>query len=646
MHHCVSPTPRRVFAAVLLALALFAGPAFSHPAQQEKGQEKEKEKTVKITEEIQVVGKAPKAQPVSTVTTLDFARIDQNRPLDLAEAIRYAPGVNVTVGNKSEFTLKLRGMDSSRIVLLIDGVPSYEPYFGTFDLKTVAAAGIDSLQITKGPSSVLYGPNTLGGVVNVITRRPGADPYLMVNGSFGENNTWTGGLDGGFRLGRFSLAGNVGFQDSDGYSYPDPNTGTAMEFANTQYRRFNMNAKLFYAPSDSTELMVNGNIYTSNYGMPAALAVQSARYWKFKDWDRYGLNAGGFTSLGENATLRFRAFAVNYDNTLDQFKDKAMTVRQYESTYNNSVYGAFALDEFRLASWNSLRTSVDYQQDVARIQSDVGMPFVNNHQGTFSVAAEDEVKLAEQWRVIGGLSLDVINKFIGPSTSRLNPLLGLKFSPLEELDIHASVSQKSRMPNMRALYSTSGGNPDLLSETGTNAEIGLTWNKGVYVSAAAFTYKFKNMIDTYVRPDGVREYMNVGRAHINGFEIQVQKSFGWIDGTINYTYLDHRNDVANRPLDALSPDTLNFDLTVRPIGSLRLSLYGLHGSRSHWWDSKSNRVLTIPDYFSLDAVAAYDLGGIEVFVKATNLMNDYFYVEPVFPWRGRFIEFGAKINVF
>lgn len=641
MIHSVSLSSRRVFAA-LLVLALFALPAFP----QEKDQEKEKEKPIKITEEIHVVGKAPKAQPISTVTTLDFTRMERNRPLDLAEAIRYAPGVNVTVGNKSEFTLKLRGMDSGRIVLLIDGVPSYEPYYGTFDLKTVAAAGIDSLQITKGPSSVLYGPNTLGGVVNVITRRPGDNPYLTVNGAFGENKTWTGGLDGGVRLGRFSLAGNVGFQNSDRFSYPDPVTGTATDFANTAYRRFNMNAKLFYAPSDSTELMINGNIYTSNYGMPAALAVQSARYWKFKDWDRYGLNAGGFTSLGENAALRFRAFAVNYDNTLDQYKDKAMTIRQFESTYNNSVYGAFALAEFGLTSWNTLKASVDYQQDVARIQGDVGQPFVNNHQGTFSIAAEDEVKLAEQWRLIGGLSLDMINKFVGPTTSRLNPLLGLKFTPLEELDVHASISQKSRMPNMRALYSTSGGNPDLLSETGTNAEIGLTWNKGVYISAAAFTYKFKNMIDTYVRPDGVREYMNVGRAHIDGFEIQVRKSLGWIEGMLNYTYLDHRNDVANRPLDALSPNTLNFELTVQPIGALRLSVYGLRGSRAHWWDSKSGKVLTIPGYFNIDAVASYDLGHFQVFVKATNLMNDYFYVEPVFPWRGRFIEFGAKINVF
>jgi outer membrane cobalamin receptor len=392
--------------------------------------------------------------------------------------------------------------------------------------------------------------------------------------------------------------------------------------------------------------MVNGNIYTSDYGMPAALAVQSARYWKFKNWDRYGLNAGGFTSLGGGSTLRFRAFAVNYQNTMDQFKDRAMTNRQFESTYDNSVYGAFALADFALASWNNLKASLNYQSDTARIQDDVGLPFSKVSQGTFSAALEDEVKLAEGWRAVGGLSLDVIDKFSGPSTSRLNPLLGLKYSPREELDVHVSVSQKSRLPNMRSLYSTSGGNPDLLGESGTNAEIGLTWNKGIYVTAAAFTYKFKNMIDTFVRPDGVRQYLNVGRAHINGLEIQVQKSLGWIDGTISYTYLEHRNDVDNRPLDALSPNTLNFDLSIRPIGGLRLGLYGLRASRSHWFDSKSGKVLTIPDYFNLDAVASYDLGRFQIFVKATNLLNDYFYVEPVFPWRGRFVEFGARVNVF
>lgn len=636
---------RFAFTAAVFPLALtFIGPADAFP--QEKTKESKEVQVVRITEEIQVVGKAPKDQPIATVTRIDFTHLDRNRPLDLAEAIRYAPGVNVTVGNKNEFTLKLRGIDSRRIVLLIDGVPSYEPYYGSFDLKTVAAAGIDSLQITKGPSSVLYGPNTLGGIVNVITRRPAGNPYLSFNGGFGEKKTRSGGLEGGFRLGKFSLAGNLGYQDSDGYAYPDPATGDDADYANTRYRRLNLNAKLFYSPSDSTEIMINGNVYTSDYGLPPALGIQSARYWKFKNWDRSGLNAGGFTSLGGDSTLRFRAFAVNYRNTLDQYKDKAMTVRQFESTFDNSVYGAFALADFHLAAGNNLKASLNFQKDVARIQDDVGLPFVEYKQGTFSAALEDEFTLDDQWRLVGGLSLDVIDKFTGGSASRLNPMLGLKFSPNEALDIHASASMKSRMPNMRALYSASSGNPDLLGETGTNAELGATWTKGLFVSAAVFTYQFKNMIDTFALPDGTRKYMNVGQAHITGVEIQLQKSIGPLDATLNYTYLNHRNNVDNRPLDALSPHGLNFDLTVRPSAGFRLSVYGLAGSKSSWWDSKANMVLDIPSYFNLDAVLACDWKKIQLFIKATNLLNDYFYVEPIFPWRGRFFEIGARMKVF
>ncbi len=640
---------RRRAAAAVLALAVLVLAALPAAAQTTaKTKEKpDQDKPVRIiTEEIQVVGQAPKEQPVATVTRIEQIRLDLNRPLDLAEAIRYAPGVSVTVGNKSEFTLKLRGMDARRIVLLIDGVPSYEPYYGTFDLKTVAAAGIQTLQITKGPSSVLYGPNTLGGIVNVITKRPGDDPFLTVNAGFGADRTQAGGLDGGVRWGRFALVGNVGWQASHGYAYPDEAAGTDIFYANTAYHRLNLNGKIFYAPNDRTEIMVNGNVYSSDYGMPAALGVQSARYWHFKNWDRYGLNAGGYTSLGGDSTLRFRAFGVNYQNTLDQYKDAAMTKRQFESTFDNTVYGAFALAEFGLGAGNRLKASLSFQRDEARIQDDAGLPFDAYDQGTFSAALEDVFSLAEKWQVIGGLSLDVIDKFTGDSASRLNPMIGVRFLPFEALDVHVSASMKSRMPNMRALYSTSGGNPDLLSETGTNAELGATWSKGVFVSASVFTYRFKNMIDSYVLADGSKRYLNVGKAHIAGAEIQVQKTVGPLEATIGYTYLDHRNESDDRPLDALSPHRLNFDLTLRPLGGLRLSAFGLYGSTSSWWDSKTMANVEIPGYFNLDAVLAYRVKTVEVFLKATNIFNQYIYTEPIYPWRGRFVEIGAKIDVF
>ena len=646
--------PKKIWTAFLLTMlsAWTALPGFSL-LQQETKKEKEQEKAVRITEEILVVGQAPKEQPISTVTKIDYTRLEQNKPLDLSEAIRYAPGVNVTYGNKYEFTLKLRGMDSRRIALLLDGVPSYEPYYGSFDLKTVSAAGIDSLQITKGPSSVLYGPNTLAGIVNVITRRPSADPYLTLTGSSaflpslieGERKTRSAVLDSGFQWNKFGFAGNLTYQDSTGFSYPDVSTGEKISWQNTDYSRFNLNAKVYYTPSSNTEIMVNGGIYTSDYGLPPAVGVQKPRYWHFKNWDRYTLNAGGFTSLGKDSTLRFRAFYVNYKNTLDQYKDKLMTIRQFESTFDNSVYGAFALADFRLASWNNLKVSLNFQKDVARTQDDVNLPWTKYDQGTFSAAVEDHVSFAEKWKVIGGLSLDVIDKFVGGTTSRLNPLLGLKFTPWDYLDLHISVSQKSRLPNMRAMYSPSNGNPDLLSETGTNEEFGFTWDKGFFLSGALFAYQFKNMIDTITLPDGSKRNFNVGQARINGLELQAQKSLGWLEATLSYTYLGHLNKTDDRPLDALSNHNLNFDLSFKPFRGLRLSFYGLYASKSSWFDSSTNKLLDIPSYFNLDAVVSYEFSRVEIFLKATNIFDEYIYSEPIFPWRARFFEFGAKVKI-
>jgi iron complex outermembrane receptor protein len=392
--------------------------------------------------------------------------------------------------------------------------------------------------------------------------------------------------------------------------------------------------------------MVNGGYYASEYGMPSAVGVQRARYWRFQDWDRYTLNAGGFTSLGGDSTLRFRAFLVNYKNTLDQYKDAAMTVRQFESTFDNSVYGAFALADLALSGTNSLKLSLNFQKDFARTQDDVGLPFIEYDQGTFSAAVEDHLSLSAGLKLVGGLSLDVIDKFTGGTASRLNPLAGIKVTPSDDLDFHLSLAQKSRLPNMRALYSSTSGNPDLLSETGTNGEIGVNWNGPLPLSASAFLTSFKNMIDTMTLADGTRRYWNVGKARINGFEIQAGKAIGRFEGTLNYTYLDHRNETSDRPLDALSAHTLSFDLTARPLDGLRLSLYGLYASASDWYDSTANKLLGIPEYFNLDIVAAYETGRTEIFLKATNIFNDYIYSEPIFPWRARYFEAGAKFRVF
>jgi iron complex outermembrane receptor protein len=613
---------------------------------QQKAKKKEEEKAVKITEEILVIGKAPKDVPLATVSTVVSTDIEKLKPRDLSDVLKFIPGSMITFGDKDTYSLKLRGIGSNRIALLVDGVPVNEPYFSTFDLKTVSAGGIDTVQVTKGPSSVLYGPNTLGGLVNVITKRPTERPSLSLSGSYGDKDTKSLGLDTSYSWKRFALSANALYQDSSGFFYPDPEDGQTLR-TNSDFERLNLNAKLYYTPSSSTEIMVNGGLYQSEYGMPAALFTQRARYWRFPKWDRSTINAGGFTSLGGDSVLRFRTFYVNYYNTLDWFADPEMTELDSQSTYDNSVYGGFALADIPTGETNALKASLLYQKDVARIQDDAGLPWDRFDQGTLSAGLEDHFSITDKWKVIGGLSLDYIDKYTpGENNTSVNPLVGVKFTPTEALDFHVSFARKSRFPSMRSMYSQSSGNPDLLSESGTSFEFATTWSGPLYVTGSVFLNRFKNFIDTVRLPDGTRRYFNVGKAHINGFEVQVQKNLSWLSGTVNYTYLDHRNDTDDRPLDAQPKHNLNFDVSVMPATGFRVGFYGLLGSTSWWYNSSTSTVLTIPSFFSLDAIASYAFNGrYEIFMRLGNICDHYFYTEPGFPWRGRYFEVGVRVDV-
>lgn len=636
-----------ILSTLLAAVFCLTGFTQAHGRIQENpAQEKEKKEQI-ITEEVVVTADAPRERSVATVNTLQKIQIENMVPLDLSEAIRYAPGVTVTFGDKSTYTLKLRGMDAKRITLLLDGVPVYEPYYSSFDLKTISAGGIQTLKLTKGPSSVLYGPNTLGGIVNVITRRPGARPSLSMTASYGEQNTRQAGVNTAFRLDRFSFVGGLQYQDSDGFYYPGREDGKRTNRTNSEYQRGNVNAKIYYHPNDSTELMVNAGVYLSNYSMPPEIDAYRPRYWRFKNWDRTTYNAGGTTALGVNSTLKFRVFLVQLDNTLMMYRDAEMTQKRFESTFDNAVYGAYTLADIQTHSFNRLKFSLNYKGDKARLQDDVGEPWTEFDQGTFSAGAEDHISLNDNWKLVGGISFDHLNKFIGETTSKINPMAGIKFAPGDDLDMHLSFSKKSKFPSMRSMYSESSGNPDLLSESGTIWELGFHYTRGFLASGSVFLTRFKDMIDSVVIPqyDFRRLYYNIGEAHIHGFEIQLQKSWDTITGVVNYTYLDHRNETDDRPLDALPSHNLNFDAQIYPVSALRIGLMGLYGSQAWWFDYNAGEMLEIPSYFSLDGIISYRFDPVEVFVKVTNVFNDYIYTEPGFPWRARFIQLGIRTDL-
>lgn len=622
--------------------------AYSIQEDQKKGKKEQEAKPPRIIEEIVVIGEKPQDKPISTVTLIKNTQIELYKPMDLADIIRFAPGVSVSFGDKSVYTLKLRGVDSNRISLLVDGVPVYEPYFSTFDLKTITAEGIDAIKLAKGPTSVLYGPNTLGGIVNVITRRPSDSPELSLRASYGELNTSELGLNSSFQLGKMGFSGMLLSQNSEGFYYPSPASSERIKRTNSNYNRFNLNTKLYYNPSGTSEILIGAGVHLSDYAMPPQIESQGARYWDFKNWDRYSFNAGGFKAVNDNFLLKFRGYFVRHQNTLAMYRDKQLTIKRFESTHKNDVYGFFGLGDLSFNDKNRLQFSLNIKEDKARTQDDSGLPWNEYTQGIYSAGVEENYSLMKDVQLVFGLSLDHLNKFTGEDKTVVNPLAGIRYSPVSSLDLHLSLCKKSRFPSMRAMWGDSTGNPDLMSESGVSGEFGFSYTGNLFLSGAVFITRIKDLIESVRLPeyDFLHRFFNIKEARIDGFELQFEKAFKYMDLTINYTFLDHWNEYDAQPLPGLPKHSLNFDLRIFPNSFIYIGLKGLAASDSFYPETFSTKLLDVPAYFNLDSILALDWKRFEFFIKATNLFDSYIYTEPGFPWRGRYFEIGFKVDMY
>ena len=629
---------RVVFSAVLGLLILIS--LFSPPdlIAQEKEQE-EKEKQKQITEEIVVEAKRPKDVPLSTTSIISKDKIEALQPRNLSDVLSYSSGTFVSAGAKNEFRLKIRGFEGERVVLLYDGIPIYEPFFNSFDLKTIPTEEIENIKVVKGASSVLYGPNAMGGIVNVITRRP-VPPSFSLKTSYDSHNALNLASTGSLRWNKVFLSGFFSFDKSDGFKWNQDGSHASMD--NSDYERANFTGKVYFYPNEKSEILFEVGYYTSEYGIPSATEYYRPRYWRFKDWDRLQFNLGGTFSFFKKGNLKVRSYYVRHFNVLDAYTGPDYNDLQWESTYKNDSYGAFLLGSLPFASQNELKFSLNFRDDRVRTQDDVGEMWEEFKHQTVSLGLESHFRLNSRWRLIAGASLDHLRKFTGENKTSLNPIAGLKFNPSEYMDLHISVSQKSRFPSMRSLYSTQGGNPDLKHERGTSYELGFLYERDFLLSGAVFYNQIKDLIQSVRLLDGSRTNLNIGQAYIAGFEMEFSKAFRWMDLSVNYTYLDGVNEDEDRPLDLVPKSQLNFVMNVDGPRNTKFTLFGLYVSSAEVKIFED--IVRIPGYFVLSAVFSVRISNVDIFLKAENFLDNYYVTEPGYPMKARTLALGFRYN--
>lgn len=224
-----------------------------------------------ITVTAAVTGEATTFQAFNAVTSLDVAELAQNMGTNLGEVLEPLPGIAKRSFGPGSSRPVIRGFDGDRVLVMQDGVRTGDLSSQSGDHGvSIDPAGLARLEIVRGPATLLYGSNALGGVVNAITPQEllRTSPYdglfrqVTVDGGSANRQ---GGAAAGLQVGRHGWlfwAGG-GARRSGDYDSPDG------RIPNSQTRLANGNIGLGYAGSRAY-FSVGGQVEDSRYGIPFA----------------------------------------------------------------------------------------------------------------------------------------------------------------------------------------------------------------------------------------------------------------------------------------------------------------------------------------------------------------------------------------
>lgn len=652
--------------------------------------------------QVTVTANAPQATQTSVETSVTAEQIEAAGAKTVAEALRIAPGVRMSIGRKNEPDISIHGFNQGRLLVLIDGVPYYETNYGKLDLNQIPTDNIARIDVIKTAASVLYGANALGGAINIVTRTAGDKPYAAVRLETGEEATSRASATYGARKGSWNFWFNAGKEKSDGYKLsrnftpivgmiqqknPTRNIPAVLEDGdvrdNSDYDRTDLWAKVGYKPSDRSELFVNVHYLDQEKGMPVAMDVAQvmlakpafshfARAPKYRD---YGIDLDGRQRVGAGWTLTEKVFYHDHLDDYASYSDQALTNEISVSEYKDFIAGFSLAAEKKLGDW-SLRGAAHYREDSHSERDDAYLPFAKSVSRTGTVGVEAEWRATDKLTVVAGLGEDwfgvrdawqnVTDRNTGafirqdpratPSTNAFGGTLTAQYSLGEGQRLFVAAAKKSRFPTLQQLYSSKGGNTDLDPEKSFNLSFGYgrTFAENGRFEASLFRYAVKDMISR----DGsnvLNTYQNYGEAHMTGFETLIEGDVAApLHLAFTYTY-NHAIDVDD---NRVTDDVINvpahsatLDLAWRlPWRRAHLDVGGLYMGEvftalptPHYPTDPAKK---IGGYMLWNARVGVDLGrGAEVYVEARNLFDrDYLY-DYMYPAAGRMFFGGLVVKL-
>jgi iron complex outermembrane receptor protein len=497
----------------------------------------------------------------------------------LTDAVKRVPGVTssfVSNGRRNEGDISVRGFDRWRVPLSIDGIRVYLPADNRIDFNRFLTPDLGEVQLRKGYVSVLDGPGALGGSVNLVTRKPvkAFEAEFQGGASFdrsGDYEGWFGTAIAGTRQDSWYLQGSATETRRDHWTLSKDFTpvGPAEdggERGGSDTRDWRVNVKAGYTPNDTDEYSLSFTQQSGEKNAPLGVdfllpngtvqnpPYQPNSYWTWPYWDLQSVYWLSQTQLGETSYLKTRLFYNEFDNLLSAWDDGTYTTQaangRFNSYYADSSLGgsveagsSFFADSTTRAAfhWRRDRHSEYNANRPSHATLSSVEPEQHSEEQTWSLALEHSVTLTPAVNLVGGISYDrnelkqaqeyntTDGLYDNPTggSNAFNGQAALQWSYVDNAQVNASVSSRTRFPNNFERFSTRFGNavanPDLGTERATHFELG--WKGApvdrLTVEVSAFYADVQDMIQTVIvqASPQLTQTQNVGDGSFHGVEL-------------------------------------------------------------------------------------------------------------------------------
>ncbi len=604
------------------------------------------------------------------VTVITGEEIRESAGQNIIDLLGRQSGIHIRSnhGTDKHSVVDLRGMGdtaASNVIVMVDGLSINRPDMSGPSISTVPIERIDRIEVVRGAGSVIYGSGAVGGVVNIITRKPADEPAGSVLVSCGSYNTYDarGSVEG--RYGPLGMQLSAGLHDSDGYR------------DNGFFNSRDLDARVDYEVTDRVSLLFSGVYYEDEYGLPGPVGRADIESRSRRTEARYPDDFGESRELRGVVGVEFdfmdrgiltlkRGYRLRDDDYIMGYSDAIAESDQVTETEDDTrtIDLNYILDYPGFGRFHTLQLGMDHSKteyirentyDGLRQNSETESFGVYIHN-RFSVTRDLQLNAGTRYNTYTGrFRTDERRFFSGGERMWVTGdtdkkewnnnawTLGATYSISSTASVFAGFSTSFRIPNVDEFAQSE---EDLRPQEGRHFEVGGRYRIGpaAILSLALFDIRID---DEIYYSDINRNYDD--RTIRQGVEADIKlKPVDYLTLSGTYTYTDARFDREGMSVPLVPSHKISGGIDWLASEKLRVSFTGTYtGSVYDGNDLDNETYAKIGDHAVFDAKATYmAYETLSVFAGINNILNNLYstsaYSEQYYPMPERNVFGGIR----